>query len=298
MKRIYHKTKEHFLELETELKRDEGILLKNAKYFFAFCAFLIVAIVFYYSQTGEEFLPLILLSATAIIFWTHSDKAGKILMVAAATIGYSHEVIGGMEGWFAYTSGVLFQTPLWLIPGYAAIFWACYNLWKQGRKKYTIKEKNFKILAVSLIILMFVLDATIFNFRPTYWAFDIAVIAVVILLFRIPAHRQLAVITWFLVVLEELLGYLLGAWQHYLYSGQVSTLAGTVDISAPAATGFSFVGLIPTYFLFLWGALRLMDYVERKEVPLKREFALIGIALAIKAYTWFASSTIFIVFFP
>jgi len=293
MKRIYHKIKSHFLEVEKELDLEERKLLRNAKYFFVFSILLIISVLLYYSKTREEFLPLIALGITAAVFWTHSDKRGKVFMVAAASLGFAHEVVGGMEGWFVYTSGIFFQTPLWLIPGYAAMYWACYNLWKHGKNKYKIKERNFTILSVSLIALMFILDATVCNFRPAYWAFDIAVIAIVVLLFRLTADKHLALVTWCMVAFDEFLGFSLCAWQHYSYAGQVSTLAGPVDITAAGfATGFSFTGITPTYLLFLWGSLRLAEFLEGKKRILKREIALIAAAICLKTYTWLTSSII------
>jgi hypothetical protein len=293
MKRLYHKVKAHFLELEKDFGKEEEILLRNAKYFFVFCMAVMVFTLIYYSQTHEEFLPLIVLSATAIMFWTHSDQTGRIFMIAAASIGFLHEVIGGMEGWFAYPVGVVFQTPLWLIPGYAAIYWSCYNLWKRGRRKYHIKEGNFKLLAVSIIALMFALDLVNSSFRPNFWLFDIAIIGIVILLFKIPAERHLALVTWFLITFEEVIGHSLRVWQHYAIPGQVSTLAGYVDLSGPAAINFSFVGLLPSYLLFLWISLRFADFVRNRSLPTKRELALVGLALGLKAYTWLTTSRIF-----
>lgn len=319
MKRIYKKLKAPFLELERDIEReervvgrklgeeeralkeklekDEKILLTRAKYFFVFCVFMIVSVLIYYSGTHDEWLPLIALGITAGVFWTHSDNTGKIFMVAAASIGYAHEVIGGMEGWFVYTSGVFYQTPLWLIPGYAAMYWACYNLWKQGRKKYHVKETNFKILAISLVILSFVLDATVGHFRPTYWPYDLVMVGIILLLFKVRAERHLALVAWCMTTLDEFLGFVLGAWQHYSYAGQVSTLAGHVDITAPGfATGFSFIGLIPPYLLFLWISIRFTDYVRTRRKMLKREMALFAAAIGLKTYTWFTSSTILTAF--
>lgn len=293
---VYERIKAPFLELEKELDKDERRLLRNAKYFFAFCILIITSVLIYYSRTGEEFLPLVVLGATAAVFWTHSDKIGKIFMVAAGSIGFIHEVVGGMEGWFVYNSGAVFQTPLWLIPGYAVMFWACYNLWKQGKKKYHVKERNFTLLAASLIALAFVLDATVCQFRPTYWAFDMVFIAIILLLFRLPADRHLALVTWSLCAFNEFLGFNLGAWQHYSYAGQVSTLAGHVDITAPAATGFSFTGITPPYLLFLWGTIRFAEYVTEKKRPLIREFALLAAAIGLKTYTWLSSSILFAAF--
>ncbi len=286
-----------FLELENELDNNERRLLRNAKCFFAFCMLIITSVLIYYSRTSEEFVPLAVLGITAAVFWTHSDKTGKIFMVVAGSIGFIHEVVGGMEGWFVYTSGAVFQTPLWLIPGYAVMFWACYNLWKQGKKKYHVKERNFTLLAISLIALAFILDATVCQFRPTYWAFDIAYLVIVLLLFRLPADRHLALVTWCICAFNEFLGFSLGAWQHYDYAGQVSTLAGHVDITAPAATGFSFTGITPSYLLFLWGTLRFAEYVVEKKRPLIRELALLAATIGIKTYTWLSSSILLAAFF-
>jgi len=292
MKHLYKKIKAPFLELEKELDKEERILLRNARYFFAFCILAIVSVLIYYSRTGEEFLPLLILGIITAVFWTHSDKTGKIFMITAASIGFIHEVIGGMEGWFVYSSGAVFQTPLWLIPGYAVMYWACYNLWKQGKKKYRVKERNFKILVVSLIILTFVLDATIGSFRPD-WPFDFVFIGIILLLFKVRAERHLALVTWAMVAFNEFLGFSLGAWQHYSYAGQVSTLAGPVNIHATGvATGFSFTGITASYLLFLWISLRFVAYVKEKKLPSLREFALLTAALALKAYTWFTTSTI------
>ncbi len=289
--KTYAKVKSKFLKLEKGVGREEKKLLSDAKKFFAFSLFLIVAALLYYSKTGDEVLPFLALFATAVVFWEHSDKTGKILMVAAASIGYIHEVVGGMEGWFVYTSGVFYQTPLWLIPGYAAMYWACYNLWKRGSKKYKIREKNFILFAASLIALFFVLDATALDLRPV-WVLDLCVLALLLMLFRIPGDRHFAFITLCMTAFNELLGVSLGAWQHYLYPGQVSTLAGHVDIFSPAATGFSFIGLMPSYIIFLWGSIRFAEYVTERKKPLKREFVILGALLAIKAWSWLSSSTI------
>ncbi len=93
---------------------------------------------------------------------------------------------------------------------------------------------------------------------------------------------------------EEFLGFALGAWQHYLYLGQVSTLAGHVDIAAPAATGFSFTGLIPSYILFLWFSIRFVDFVNERRRMTIREILLSAAVLGMKAYTWLTTSVILV----
>jgi len=284
--------KRYFLELKKEMSKDEKTLLRNAKYFFAFSIVMIVAMLFYYSQTHDEFLPFVVLGLTSAMFWMHSDKTGKIFMVLAASIGFIHEVIGGMEGWFIYPSGFLFQTPIWLITGYAAMYWACYNLWKQGSKKYKLKEKNFNILAIALIVLVLVADATVASFRSSELAFDLAFMALILYLFRKPSDRHLALITWLLVSFDEVLGFLLGAWQHYSPAGQVSTLLGQVDITAPALTGFSFTGITISYLLFLWASLRFAEFIIEKKKPLVKDIIIVLIALLIKAYAWLTTSII------
>lgn len=294
MRHLYRKIKSRFLELEKDFEKDEEILLRNAKYFFAFSILMITSVLIYYSRTGDEWLPLAALTITAAVFWTHSDKTGKIFMIAAASVGYIHEAIGGMEGWFVYTSGAFFQTPLWLIPGYAAMYWSCYNLWKRGRKKYRVRERNFKILAVAVIALMFILDATVCHFRPRSWPFDMAFIGIIILLFKVRAERHFAFLALALTTFNEFLGFSLGAWQHYLYPGQVSTLAGHVNIAAPAATGFSFTGLIPPYLLFLWLSIRFADFVNERRRMTVRETLLLAAALGMKAYTWLTTSAILV----
>jgi len=290
---LYENMKGLFLKAERELEKDERIMLTNAKYFFVFCVFMITAMLVYYSSTGDEFFPFFALGLTAIVFWLHSDKTGKIFMIAAASIGYIHEVLGTMEGWFVYQSGFFFQTPVWLIPGYAAMFWACYNLWKQSRKRYKLKEKNFRLLAVATIALIFILDASLYTFRPLDWAYDIVFIGIILLLFRAPADRHLAYITFLLTAFDELLGYSLGAWQHYMVPGQVSTLNGFVDTTASGfATNFSFTGITASYLLFLWGAIKFAEFVQKGKLPPAKDFMLLGGALAIKTYTWTASSLV------
>lgn len=290
MKRAYDKIKAPFLELEKDLGRNEQVLLRNAKYFLAFCIFMITSVLIYYSSTKDGMVPFFALGITAAVFWTHSDRTGKIFMVAAASIGYVHEVVGGMEGWFVYTSGEVYQTPLWLIFGYAAMYWSCYNLWKVGSKKYKLKERNFLILAACVIAGAFIIDATLLHFRPTYWPVDMISIAAILLLFRKPGERHFALVAWLLTAYDEFLGFSLGAWQHYLYAGQVSTLAGHVDITAPAATGFSFTGLTPPYMLFLWGSIRFAEYVQEKKRPIMKDAIICGVAVAAKTYTWLSSS--------
>ncbi len=298
MKRIYKKIKAPFLELEKDLEKDERTLLRNAKYFFAFCILMIVSVLIYYSRTGDEVVPFFALGITAAVFWTHSDKTGKIFMIAAGSIGFIHEVIGGMEGWFVYTSGAVFQTPLWLIPGYAVMYWACYNLWKRGRAKYRVKERNFKILAIAVIALVVVLDATVTHFRPKDWPFDLASVVAIIFLFKVRAERHLAFVTWSLCAFNEFLGFSLGAWQHYAYAGQVSTLNGYADITAAGpVTGFSFIGITSSYILFLWGSIRFAEFVNEHKRPLARDLAVMGAVTAMKTYTWLTNSTILAMFF-
>jgi hypothetical protein len=151
--------KSKLLKLERGISKEEKRLLRDAKKFFAFSLFLIVAVLLYYSRTGDEIIPFLALFATAAVFWEHSDKRGKIFMVAAASLGFAHEVVGGMEGWFVYNSGAFFQTPIWLIPGYAAMYWACYNLWKRGYEKHMPRpsERDFLVLSACIIALLFAL---------------------------------------------------------------------------------------------------------------------------------------------
>jgi len=262
----YEWTKSHFLTLRKSVSTKEDRLLSDAKRFFIFCMVTILVVLVFFAETKNEFYPTILLGALSYLFWKKSDTTGKVFLISAGAIGYAHEVIGVVNGWFTYAGGFFYGTPLWLIPGYGCIYWSCYNLWLQGKKKYHLKQERFKKLAIVSIALLFILDFFFFKFRPTYM-YDIPFFVLIILLFTIrPGEQHLAYITGFMTLTDEYLGHVLGAWTH---------------------PSFVITALLPSYILFLWGALRVSKFLDGEPLLKRSEVIIASLAILIKIKLWF-----------
>ncbi len=208
-----------FLMLKSSLKRSKDALLHDAKDFFIFVISAIIATLIFYRQTQDEFTATLILSLLWLFFWRESDKRGKVFLVSAAVIGYAHELVGVKAGFFAYLGGFFGGVPLWVLPGYGAIFWASYNFAKIFDEKYgkalwfrKIGYIFFGVSAALLAIDWFGLDLSLNPVQIGLW------FALSLILFKSWNEIRLAYFVGLFTVFDEIAGEIIGTWTHATFS--------------------------------------------------------------------------------
>lgn len=235
-------------------------LFKNPKFFSIFMLIVIFGILIYYKYTKEEFFPFIILGILWIIFWNISNKNEHIMLVVPSLLGYFHELMGVKYGYFTYLNGIIGGAPIWLIPGYGAIFWSSYHMWNIFYKKYN--KRNFFKYINHFILLSFILLMLM-----DFFVYDLAANPIMImlkfffvfLLFIDPDNIRLAYFVAFFTVLTELTGEFLGTWYH---------------------PEFSIFSLMSGYIFLLWICLTVNKFINKQHVKSKIEI-LAGIILSI-----------------
>lgn len=228
--------------LKDNLKRRKDALLHDAKDFFIFVVSAIIGTLIFYRETEDEFTATLILSLLWIFFWRESDKKGKVFLIFAAVVGYLHELIGVNAGYFTYLGGIFGGVPLWILPGYGAIFWASYNFGKVFEEAYEKKvwfpklTYGFLILTPAIMAIDWLyLD---FSLRPI----EILVwFAVSLALFKSWSEIRLAYFVALFTVFDEMMGELIGVWSH---------------------PEFSIFSLMSGYVFLLWMCLTITDVLE------------------------------------
>ncbi|MBW6451638.1 MAG: hypothetical protein K0B02_02815 [DPANN group archaeon] len=232
----------NFQSLKAAFDKDKKILLNNAWDFFLFMVISIVGTLIFYTQTGDEFTSAFVLFILWLFFWKESDLRGKVFLVLASVIGFVHELIGVKIGYFTYLNGVIGGVPLWVIPGYGAIFWASYNLWKVFEQKYSehkwFSYVNYFILF--FIFAMFIIDYFFLDLalKPFLILFEFAF---AFLIFKTANMMRLAFFVGLFTVFDEIAGEILGAWSH---------------------SSFSLFSLMSGYVFLLWICLTVTDLIK------------------------------------
>ena len=208
-----------FLMLKNNLKKSKDALLHDAKDFFLFVVAAIIGTLIFYRQTEDELTATIILSLLWIFFWRESDKKGKVFLIFAAVIGYVHELIGVKAGFFTYLGGYFGGVPLWVLPGYGAIFWASYNFGKVFDEKYGKKPWFPKIVNVFIVgtaallaIDWFRLDFSLNPVQITLW------FVLSLSLFKSWGEIRLAYFVALFTVFDEIMGEIIGTWSHATFS--------------------------------------------------------------------------------
>ena len=222
------------------------ILLNNPWYFSIFMLFVILGVLINYRWLQLEIIPTIILSALWLLFWKNSELNGKVFLIIASIFGFAHEILGVKYGYFTYLGGVLGGVPIWILPGYGAIFWSSYNLWHVFDQKYSKKwwyDLVNYFIPVSFAV-MLVVDYVMFDLLhnpvTTLLKFSLA-----FLLFKTFAGLKLAYFVGFFTVLTEFTGEMLGTWTH---------------------PDFSLFSLMSGYIFLLWICLTISDVMRSKRV--------------------------------
>jgi hypothetical protein len=143
-------TRPDFSAIKKKLARHKEYFLNDVNDFLLFVITAIVGTLIFYRQTQDELTATLILSLLWYFFWKESDMQGKVFLVAASVIGYIHELVGVQAGFFTYLGGFFGGVPLWIIPGYGAIFWAAYNFWKIFEKTYKDTKWFSRIPAIAI----------------------------------------------------------------------------------------------------------------------------------------------------
>jgi hypothetical protein len=239
--------------LNRAIEKKGQMLLNNVWYFFVFMLAVILGILIFYRYTQNEIIPAVILLSLWLLFWNHSLLKGRMLLVVASVFGYVHELLGVQHGYFTYLGGVIGGAPIWLIPGYGAIFWSSYNLWKIFHERYSQKQWFHRVnyfIAASMAILLAV----------DYIRFDLSLnptgiilkLSLALMLFRSLDGLRLAYFTGFFTVLTEFTGEMLGTWMH---------------------PDFSLVSLMAGYVFLLWICITLSDVIKDRKNWVRTEAA-------------------------
>jgi hypothetical protein len=234
-----------FHSLNRAIEKKSQILFNNVWYFAIFMLTVILGILVFYRHTQNEVIPAIILSVLWLLFWNNSMLKGRMLLVIASVFGYVHELLGVQHGYFTYLGGAIGGAPIWLIPGYGAIFWSSYNLWNIFQERYSQQQwfNRVDYFIVASVALMLVVDYTIFDLSLQ----PIAILlkfSLAFMLFSSLDGLRLAYFTGFFTVLTEFTGETLGTWMH---------------------PTFSIFSLMAGYVFLLWICITLSDVVKGKK---------------------------------
>lgn len=253
--------KKDFMELREKVAKREDQLFNNPKYFLLFCITTIVLVLIQYSFTKNAIIPAIVLGILWIVFWTRSTRIGKSYLLIATSIGYIHEVIGVYYGWFSYATGDFgLGVPIWIAIGYGCIYWSIENFWTHAEDKHYFPEKTSTIIWLGTLLSLFVFDFFLFEVSNKLMLNTIFII-LLFFLFDRRKEQHFAITVAFFVALEEILGTLLGAWQH-------PTL--------------SLVKIVPTYIFFAWGILFIVHYLLKGKTIRNKDVILAGAIIALR----------------
>lgn len=205
----------------------------------------IVGILVFYRHTENEVIPAVILGVLWLLFWNNSMLKGRILLVIASVFGYVHELLGVQHGYFTYLGGAIGGAPIWLIPGYGAIFWSSYNLWKIFQERYSQKQwfhrVNYFIFAT--VALLIIADYSMFDMSAQPVGILLK-LSLALMLFSNLEGIRLAYFTGFFTVLTEFTGEMLGTWNH---------------------PDFSLISLMAGYVFLLWICITLSDAIKRRK---------------------------------
>ena len=235
-------TKPDFPAIKRKLAQHKEYFLHDVKDFLLFVVTAILGTLIFYRQTGDELTATLILSLLWYFFWRESDLQGKVFLVAASVVGYIHELIGVKAGFFTYYGGFFGGVPLWVLPGYGAIFWAAYNFWKIFEETYKDRKWFSKIpaAAIGITIALAIVDAAFFDL-PKDPIFITLGLALSLLLFKNLAEVRMAYFVATFTVFDEIAGEFIGTWHHPI---------------------FSIFSLMSGYVFFLWIALSIKEILQ------------------------------------
>lgn len=232
----------NFSSVRKAFGKNKELLLNDVNDFFLFMVFAILGTLIFYRQTQDELTATLILSLLWIFFWKESGLRGKVLLVSASAIGYVHELIGVYAGFFSYLGGFFGGVPLWIIPGYGAIFWASYNFWRIFEKTHAQKPWFAYIYPICLGSF-----AGLFAIDYVWLGLSMQPITILsglvlsLMLFKSEKQITLAYFVAFFTVFDEIAGELIGTWSHPV---------------------FSIFSLMSGYIFLLWMCLTITDVLN------------------------------------
>ncbi len=234
-----------FHSLSIVLEKKSHLLLNNVWYFAVFMLTVIVGILLFYRHTENEIIPAFILGALWLLFWNNSMLKGRMLLVIASVFGYVHELLGVQHGYFTYLGGAIGGAPIWLIPGYGAIFWSSYNLWKIFQERYSQKPWFHRVnyFIFGTVALLILTDYIMFDLSAQTVGILLKLFLALMLFINLEGIR-LAYFTGFFTVLTEFTGEMLGTWSH---------------------PDFSLISLMAGYVFLLWICITLSDIIKRRK---------------------------------
>ncbi|VVB60649.1 Uncharacterised protein [uncultured archaeon] len=232
----------NLLMLKDNLKRSKDVLLHDSGDFFLFVIAAIISTLIFYRQTRDEFVAMLILSVLWIFFWRESDIKGKVFLVFASVVGYVHELIGVKVEFFTYLGGFFGGVPLWVLPGYGAIFWASYNFFKIFEERYGKEAWFSKIeyLLLGATIALIAIDWTVLDLSQKPIEIILGLI-LSLLLFGSSKEIRLAYSVALFTVFDEIAGEIIGTWTH---------------------TQFSIFSLMSGYVFLLWMCLTITEILN------------------------------------
>jgi len=235
-------TRPDFPAIKRKLAHQKEYFLHDAKDFLLFVITAILGTLIFYRQTEDEITATLILSLLWYFFWKESDLQGKVFLVAASLIGYIHELVGVKAGFFTYLGGFFGGVPLWILPGYGAIFWASYNFWKIFEETYKNSKWFSRIpaAAVGITVALAAVDAIFFDLLidPIFITLGLVL---ALLLFKNLAEVRMAYFVATFTVFDEIAGELIGTWHHPI---------------------FSIFSLMSGYVFFLWIAITIKEMLS------------------------------------
>ncbi|MFH1786229.1 MAG: hypothetical protein ABH829_01050 [archaeon] len=212
---------------------------------------------------GYEEVMFSMLVVLWVIFWRNSDRLGRIFLVMASVVGFTHEIVGVWLGLFEYTFVDYFSVPIFLLPGYGIIYWAAENFWAHLKEK-TLQQINFRLLAFGTILMLFMFDVFYSGFSLEYGMNLLFLMAIMLAFNELDLRdRFLVYITGFITGFDEIAGIALGAWTH---------------------KSVHLLSIVPPYLFLVWLALLLSG--KLREYRLGRQIAIMGAAFGIKVAYW------------
>ena len=232
-------------KLKQSVNKNADAVLYNANNFLIFIIVAILSTLLFFKQTQDNVAATAILSILWYYFWTKSSIKGRVFLVVASIVGFLHEIVGVYFGWFTYIGGVIGGVPLWILPGYGAIFWASYNFWTVFEKTYKEKQWFSKVNFVAILsfAIIIAIDYIVLDLKLAP-LFTVLKIAFAFLLFKQVKHIRLAYFVGLFTVFDEIAGELMGVWVH---------------------PEFSILSLMAGYIFLLWTCLTVTDIIKKEK---------------------------------
>ncbi|MCK4551050.1 MAG: hypothetical protein KAT91_03785 [Candidatus Aenigmarchaeota archaeon] len=229
-------------KFQKSVDKNADAVLNNANNFLIFVIVAILSTLLFFKQTMDNYAATLILLVLWRYFWRRSTLKGKVFLSVASVVGFVHEIIGVYFGWFTYIGGFIYGVPLWILPGYGAIFWASYNFWSVFEKSYAERQwfSNMDKVAAATFIALLAIDYIFLDLSQAF-VFTLLKIGFSFLLFRSARGMRLAFFVGLFTVFDEVAGEIIGVWVH---------------------PTFSLLSLMAGYIFLLWVCLTITEMIK------------------------------------